>query len=136
MAAEMRKNEPDVSYLANKFDFVHQDQLPINVVCKTTLISMTDFMKIDKFMEFTENRGDGSVQHAVVVLPDSLNRTSTNTSQLKFIDVVSVDIEGDNLIKEFKTAVEAHVEPAGYKVFMGFEDYFKFLRTLSKDLTV
>lgn len=134
MIQELHKNSEEISYLANKFDFVKPDQLPVNVVCNTTLISMTDFMKIESFVEFTKDRGNSSVQYAVVVLPDSLNRTTKNTVQSKFVNVDLFDSSKEDEMKNFNAAVEAHVKPAGYKVFVGMEEYFGYLHDLSMKL--
>lgn len=134
MFSHFRENPEEVKYLANKFDFIHPDRLPVNVVCNTTLIGMTDFMKIESFMEFTKDRSNSSIEYAVVVLPDSLNRTSKNTVQRKFVNVDIVDPSIEDQLKEFTAAVEAHVKPAGYKVFMGMEEYFKYLRDLKVEL--
>lgn len=125
--SHFQDNPEEVRYLANKFDFIHPDRLPVNVVCKTTLIGMTDFMKIESFMEFTKDRSNRSIEYAVVVLPDSLNRTSRNTVQRKFVNVDTFDPSFEDQLKEFTAAIEAHVKPAGYKVFMGMEEYFKYL---------
>ena len=133
MEREFKDNAAEVDFLANKFDFVRPDQLPTNVVCKTTLITMTDFLKIDNFIEFTQDRKNSSIEHVLVVVADTLGRTSKNTTQTKLIDI---GIVADERAHEFNAAVEAYVRPAGYKVFEGMEQYFKYLRTLSETLCI
>lgn len=125
---DFENSSSEINFLANKFDFVKPEQLPTNVICKTTLITLTDFLKIDNFMEFTQNRSNSSIDHVVVVVSDSLARTSNNVTSTRLIDVGG---ESKEQIREFNQAVETYVKPAGYKVFTDLKSYFSYLKDLS-----
>lgn len=132
---ELDDNSEEFLFLANKFDFVEPDELPINIVCKTTIVAMNDFLKPSNIIGLTDDKTRSSIDHVVVVVGDSLGRTNNTTSR-SFIAVESYDknFESSTQEKDFKAVVENHVKPAGYKVFLGMEQYANYLKNLSKEL--
>lgn len=132
MIKEINANEADVDFVNGRYDFIESKDLPVNVVCNTTLISLVDFMRPHNIVGFTEDKNNAFIDNVVVVM-DTNGRTANTTMRRNIVQIDS-DEDGQQELVEFNLAVESHVAPAGYKVFLGLEAYFKYLRTLSKQL--
>lgn len=138
LAKQFEQNSEEVKFLANKFDFMEGKDLPTNVVCSTTVISITDFMRPHNLFSFTQDRTGSFIEHVVVVVADPMARTSKGLTKTKFFEVAERErtfADRDDQ-EEFDVAVESYVKPAGYKLFIGMEAYFAYLKGLSKELGI
>lgn len=138
MSARVNDNLKDVAFLANKFDFIEAKDLPINVVCKTTLITLSEFMRPQNLVKYTDERKSSTIDHVVVVLSDSLGRTKHTTTERKLVQIETDNIltSDTNQLNDFNHSVENFVTPAGYKVIIGMESYFAYLKNLSAELCI
>lgn len=129
LVREFDEHSAEIKFVANKFDFCTPDELPKNVNCQATLISMTDFMSPTKVCEILDQAPNSKVQRVLVVVSDSLGRASGHTTQQRLVDVHYTGDEYSNLKHnpQFNTAVEDHFKPIDMKVVIGIEGFFAFL---------
>jgi hypothetical protein len=129
MIREFDQHSAEINFVANKFDFLTPEQLPRNVACQCTLISMTDFMSPSKVCELLEDTPNSRSQKVLVVVSDALGTSAGVTTQERLVDIHYTGGEYANLKQnpEFNLAVEDHFAPAGFKVVIGIEGFFAFL---------
>lgn len=129
MIREFDDHSAELNFVANKFDFLTEAELPRNVACQATLISMTDFMTPSKVIELLENAPNSRSQKLLVVVSDALGTSAGITTQERLVDIHYTGGEYANLKHnpEFNAACEDHFAPAGFKVVIGIEGFFAFL---------
>lgn len=135
---EFNSNSQEIDFIANRFDFLDQDQLPVDVTCKTTAITLTDFMKPSIMHELAVDRTNSPVEHVVLVISDALARTSQTTTKREFVTVGASSnpcFESNEQELEFNAAIESHIKPAGYKVVIGVEAYLDYLKQMARNLS-
>ena len=126
MIREFDEHSAEVQFVANKFDFMTPAQLPINVGCQVTLISMTDFLSPSKVWEVMERAENTRTEKILVVVSDSLGRASGQTTQERLVDIQSTGAEYAKFKDhpEFNAAVENFFTPIKMKVVVGLEGFF------------
>lgn len=134
---ELSKNVSDMSFFANKFDFISSSELPVNVVNRTSVINFTDFVKPSEFCKFLESQPNSTIDHVVLVLgsPGALGRVEENTSKKVIQPFVSrQDIEAGPTIEEVRKVADNYIENC--QVCFGFEEYVTYLKYLKRQLHV
>lgn len=135
MIREFDSHSAEINFVANKFDFLTADQLPKNVKCQATLISMTDFMTPSKVCELMENASNSRSQKVLVVVSDALGTSANVTTQERLVDIHYTGGEYANFRHnpEFNAAVENHAALFGMKVVVGIEGFFAYLEDLHNE---
>ncbi len=134
---EFDNNSNETRFLANKFDFVDAKDLPKNVVCSTTVLTVGEFLNPRTLIKYTEDKSQSRIEHVLLVVADALGRSSNTTVKQQLVRAEApAHFVSDDQSREFSAAVESHVSPAGYKVCLGVEAYLAYLGNLSRELGI
>ena len=129
MIREFDDHSAEVQFVANKFDFMTPSQLPKNIACQATLISMTDFMTPSKATEIIEQAANCRTQKVLVVVSDALGRATDLTTKGQLVDIHYTGGEYANFKNnpELVPAVESYQQHFSMPIVVGLEGFFAYL---------